>query len=247
MTGSGGGRPRTLLLFDIDGTLVLTGRAGTRAMTRSFEAVLGIPDALESVDVAGRTDRLIVRDALAQAGRPPIDEATFERFRDLYCELLSEEIVKDGTGGKGVLPGVRPLLDALVDRDDVRLALLTGNFRRSAEIKLAYFDLWRYFDWGVFGDEALDREHLMPIALERQRQLDPPIDPVDVVVIGDTPHDIRCARFGNTRVVAVATGHYSFEELAPHAPDALFADLGDLEAVLAALFRTADSHVRSMG
>jgi phosphoglycolate phosphatase len=194
-----------LLLFDIDGTLILTGGAGTRAMTRAFAETHGLQDALRRVEVAGRTDRLIIRDALAQAGRP-FDEAGLDAFRTRYCELLRDELESPGTGTKGALPGVLTLIDALAARDDVQLALLTGNFRASAEIKLAWFGLWDRFGWGVFGEEAFDREHLMPIAFERHRSLTgAPIEPSDVIVIGDTPNDIRCARHGEARVVAVAT------------------------------------------
>jgi phosphoglycolate phosphatase-like HAD superfamily hydrolase len=226
-----GGATRTLLLFDIDGTLILTGGAGTRAMTRAFEATCGIRDALKTVDVAGRTDRVIMRDALACAGRG-FDEALLDGFRDTYCGFLREELEAAGVGRKGVLPGVGALLQALTDRDDVSLALLTGNFRRSAAIKLEFFGLWRYFAWGVFGEEAFDRDHLTPIALDRHRERESPIDPSNVVVIGDTPHDVQCARVIGARAVAVATGQYDLETLEPHRPDALFADLRDTAAVV---------------
>jgi phosphoglycolate phosphatase len=224
-----------LLLFDIDGTLILTGGAGTRAMTRAFADVHGLPDALRAVELAGRTDRLIMRDVFARAGRP-FDEEGLDAFRQRYCEFLREEMQAPGSGTKATLPGVVPLIEALAGRDDVRLALLTGNFRASAEIKLTWFGLWHRFVWGVFGEEAFDREHLMPIAYERHRSLTgAPIDPADVVVIGDTPNDIRCARHGQARVIAVATGHYDHATLAAHGPDALFEDLSNTEAVVRAL------------
>ena len=246
-------RTRTLLLFDIDGTLILTGGAGGRAMSRAFEATYGLVDALQRVDLAGRTDRIIMSDALSHAGLS-FEEHRLEEFRRVYCGFLAEELPRElplrangvpqatGSGhvtgapvSKGALPGVRALLDALAGRDDVRLALLTGNFRASAEIKLAYFDLWRYFAWGAWGEDAFDRNQLLPIALDRHRERDAAIDPADVVVIGDTPHDITCARSGGARVVAVATGNYSPATLASHGPDTLFDDLSDTAAVLQAL------------
>lgn len=228
-------RTRTLLLFDIDGTLILTGGAGGRAMARAFEATYGIVDALKRVDLAGRTDRIIISDALSHAGRS-FEEHRLEEFREVYCGFLAEELPRDATSAaKGALPGVRVLLDALAGREDVHLALLTGNFRQSAEIKLAYFDLWRYFAWGAWGEDAFDRNHLLPIALDRHGEREDPIDPANVVIIGDTPHDITCARSGGARVVAVATGNYSSATLASHAPDALFDDLTDTSAVLRAL------------
>jgi phosphoglycolate phosphatase len=226
-----------LLLFDIDGTLVLTGGAGSRAMGRAFKDTHGLEDALKTVDLAGRTDRIIIRDALLQAGRDVhVGEADLDRFRQAYFACLREEIQRDGTGRRGLLPGVRELLDALVDRDDVRLALLTGNFRDSARIKLAAFDVWRYFLWGAFADDAIERDDLIAVAHARHAdEHGAAIAPDAVVIIGDTPHDIRCARAGGAKAIAVATGKYDLAALERHAPDALFADLTDTEAVLRAL------------
>jgi phosphoglycolate phosphatase-like HAD superfamily hydrolase len=226
---------RKLLLFDIDGTLILTGGAGGRAMTRAFEATYGLVDALKRVDLAGRTDRIIISDALTEAGLA-FEEHRLAEFRRVYCAFLHEELDRASTTQtKGALPGVRVLLDALAARDDVSLALLTGNFRESAEIKLAYFDLWRYFSFGAYGEDAFERPHLLPIALDRQRARETPVHAADVIVIGDTPHDIHCARSGGARVVAVATGNYSRSDLDAHAPDALFDDLSDTAAFLRAL------------
>jgi phosphoglycolate phosphatase len=224
-----------LLLFDIDGTLVLTGGAGSRAMTRAFNATHGLEDALKKVDLAGRTDRIIMRDALTHAGLPH-EDVDLDAFRTAYCAALREEILQPGKGRRGVLPGVRELLDALAPREDVRLALLTGNFRASAEIKLAAFDVWRYFPWGVFADDAIERHDLIGVAHERYAaEHGGAIAPEQVVIIGDTPHDIHCARHGGAKVVAVATGNYDLASLEKHQPDVLFADLTETEAVLRAL------------
>jgi phosphoglycolate phosphatase len=224
-----------LLLFDIDGTLVLTGGAGSRAMTRAFAVTHGLEDALKRVDLAGRTDRTIMRDALAHAGRVD-DDVDLDEFRQAYCAALREEIQKPGNGRRGLLPGVKPLLDRLAARDDVRLALLTGNFRASAEIKLSAFGVWDYFSWGAFADDAIERDDLIHIAHGRhETEHGGRIEPDRVVVIGDTPHDIRCARAGGGKVVAVATGNYTRDALAAHNPDALFDDLSDTDAVMAAL------------
>jgi phosphoglycolate phosphatase len=228
-----------LLLFDIDGTLVLTGGAGSRAMTRAFAETHGLPDALQKVDLAGRTDRIIMRDALTHAGRSvDVDQDGLDRFREAYCAALREEIQQPGNGRRGLLPGVRPLLEALAGRDDVRLALLTGNFRASAEIKLAAFDVWKYFTWGAFADDAIERDDLIAVAHARhETEHGHVMEPEAVVIIGDTPHDIRCARAGGARAVAVATGNYDLEALRRHEPDALFSDLTDTDAVLDALLR----------
>ena len=226
-----------LLLFDIDGTLVLTGGAGSRAMTRAFAVTHGLEDALKKVYLAGRTDLIIMRDALTHAGLPH-EDVDVDAFRTAYCAALREEITQPGNGRRGLLPGVRALLDALAGRDDVRLALLTGNFRASAEIKLAEFDVWRYFTWGAFADDAIERDDLIAVAHARhETEHGHVIEPEAVVVIGDTPHDIRCARAGGAKAVAVATGNYGLESLRGHNPDALFADLTDTHAVLEVLLR----------
>jgi phosphoglycolate phosphatase len=232
---------KKLILFDIDGTLIVSGGAGARAMTRAFEDTWGLSDALRHVDVAGRTDNIIMEDALRATGHVAEGE-TLERFKRVYCSYLRDELrsgrsSSDGaspnnsTGNgrpKCVLPGILPLLDALSMRPDVSLALLTGNFPESAEIKLRHFDLWRYFEWGVFGNEATDRHDLLPIAI--RRHLDrgaPSIDPADVIIVGDTPHDISCAQRGGAKAIAVATGNFTLEALSGCRPDVLVTDLSD--------------------
>jgi phosphoglycolate phosphatase len=226
-----------LILFDIDGTLILSGKAGSRAMNRAFEQTCGIADALQRVDIAGRTDRIIMTDALSGLGRA-LDEEFVGQFREIYCGYLREELHRDGIGWKGALPGVPALLDLLVERPDVSLALLTGNFRASAEIKLAHFDLWRYFPWGAFADDAVERNDLLPVALARARADGlAGLDPADVIIVGDTPHDITCARSGGAKVIAVATGNYDLDQLRACEPDVLFEDLADTSQFLSLLDR----------
>ena len=115
------------------------------------------------------------------------------------------------TAGKQVLPGILPLLDALEASPRSFLGLLTGNYAEAAEVKLGHFDLWRYFRCGAFGEDAHDRNHLVPIALDRARAcgLAPAIAADRVVVVGDTPRDVACAHAHGARIVAVATGEYS--------------------------------------
>lgn len=224
-----------LLLFDVDGTLLLSGRAGWRAMTRAFEATFGVRDGFAGAQFAGRTDAFLVSQALAAAGLPDTPEA-HDRFRERYIALLAEEIAHPGTGHKGLMPGVSELLTALEDLPGLYPALLTGNYREAAAIKLGYFDLWDYFEWGVFADDAADRNHLVPIARDRALTYDvPDAARARTIVIGDTPHDIACAHVAGARVVAVATGGYSVDELAAAGADAVLADLADTEAALALL------------
>src|SRR5262245_3681624 len=225
----------SLILFDIDGTLVLTGGAGVRAMSRAFEDLLGVRDAFRGQPMAGRTDSWILADAAAAHGVPP-DSPALARFRDVYLGHLADEIDKPGASRKGIMPGVRDLLDALIGRPDVYLALLTGNYEAAARIKLEYFDLWRYFSCGAFGDVAPDRNRLLPLAVATVAACGgPSFAPTDAVVIGDTPLDIACAAHSSARSIGVATGNHSVDELRAAGADVVFADLSDTDAVLGAL------------
>jgi phosphoglycolate phosphatase-like HAD superfamily hydrolase len=223
------------VLFDIDGTLVLTGGAGLRAMNRACAEVLGIGDALNGVAVAGRTDWIILHDAMVNAGRELTDEL-LDQLRTRYVERLRDEIQHPGTGVKAIMPGIRELLERLSARPDVFLGLLTGNFEGGARIKLEYFDLWRYFPCGAYGDDARDRNALVPFAVNRARGWGlNDIAPHDILVIGDTPHDIACARAVNATPIGVATGSYTVEQMRQSGADLVFSDLSDTAAFLALL------------
>ena len=221
-----------LVLFDIDGTLVLTGGAGLRAMNRALEDAFGHSNGLDGIPVAGRTDWAILFDAVGRVGRS-LDGTMLDDLRERYVANLAKEIEAPGQGRKGVMPGIREILEHLERRDDVLVGLLTGNFEEGARVKLAHFDLWRYFRCGAFGGDAADRNALVPFAVERARSCGlPHIADADVIVVGDTPHDVRCAQVAGATAVAVATGSSSVEELRGTGADHVFEDLGDVEAFL---------------
>src|SRR5687767_2214205 len=221
-----------LILFDIDGTLLLSGRAGMRAMTRAFQQTFGITDAFAGESFGGRTDSYLVSKALAQAGLPDSEE-NHHRFRDAYLPLLAEEIHQPGQGHKGLMPGARELLEALAEHDHLHLALLTGNYREAAEIKLQHFEIWDFFEWGAFSDDAADRNALVPIAMRRAETYDIPGEAIErVIVIGDTPHDVECARVAGARSIAVATGGYTVEQLKEFGADEALPDLSNTEKVI---------------
>jgi len=236
-----------LLLFDIDGTLVLTGGAGVRAMNRAFHEVWGVPEAFRGVKMAGGTDPRLLDQALAQTGTLAVDGqvAAFERT---YVRLLAEEILKPLAGGlandphhgmrrwRGPLPGVRDLVAALAPREDVFLALLTGNYSKGAEIKLTHFDLWQPFRCGAFGEDARERAALVPVAAARAAALGyRAVAPRDVVIVGDTVRDVECAKANGAACVAVATGGDTSATLRTAAADVVFETLEDTAAVIAAL------------
>ena len=220
-----------ILLFDIDGTLLLSGRAGYRALTRAFEELFGVPRGFDDIPVAGRTDELILTAAADRAG-VAIDPPTRARFHRRYCELFAGEIHFPGPR-KGLMPGVSRLLDVLAGNDTVRCGLVTGNFARPARIKLEHFDLWRYFGFGAYGDDAPVRDALVPIAVERARRARVEVrEPDDVVVIGDTPLDVQCARAAGARCVAVATGSCDETTLRGTGAYAVLADFSETETVV---------------
>jgi phosphoglycolate phosphatase-like HAD superfamily hydrolase len=221
-----------LLLFDIDGTLLLTGRAGLRAMGKTFEALFGVPNAFEGVSMGGRTDSWLVSDALTRWSLPDTPEH-HARFRASYLSQLAEEILLPGTGAKGVMPGVRALLDEARAHPHLHLALLTGNYREAAGIKLRYFDLGNYFRFGAYSDDSADRNQLVPIARERAiGHGTPEAACARVVVIGDTPYDVTCAAAGGARSIGVATGGHTREELERAGADVVLEDLSDTDHVL---------------
>ena len=221
---------RKFVLFDIDGTLVLTGGAGLRALNAAVDDVLGEPDALNEVPLAGRTDWAILTDAVRAFGRE-LDAALLEQLRVRYLARLAVEIERPGRGVKAVMPGIADLLPALDARKDIFLGLLTGNFEEGARIKLSHFDLWRYFRCGAFGGDSADRNALVPFALSRAHAHGlPQLASADVLVVGDTPHDIACARAAGATSVGVATGGYSVEQLRGSGADVVFQDLSNIHA-----------------
>jgi phosphoglycolate phosphatase-like HAD superfamily hydrolase len=214
-------------------------------MNRACEELVGHPHALERIPVAGRTDRIILADVVARAGHS-LDDGLLDRLRERYIANLSEEIVKPGRsqtfeslgargGLKAVMPGIRELLDILERRDDVFLALLTGNFQAGARIKLEHFDLWRYFRCGAFGDDAADRNALVPFAVARAREcgLKDAVAPEHILVVGDTPHDIACARAVGATPVGVATGGFTVDQLRESGADIVFETLAEPDRFLA--------------
>lgn len=222
-----------IALFDIDGTLILSGGAGLRAMNESFRQIFGVRNALLNVNMAGRTDTSIIIEAL-DVSDIPHDDFKLEEFRNRYYDLIAREIKRSGNGKK-VMPGVRRLIPELAERQKkgVYLGLLTGNWERSGRIKLAHFGLDRYFTFGAFADDSGDRNELLPFAIERFDKIHGmKARPEDVFVIGDTPADILCARPHGAATIAVGASHYTTKQLSSYQPDYLFEDLSDVDKIL---------------
>ena len=216
-------------LFDIDGTLISSGGAGKAALEDALAEVFGIPHAIEKLALSGRTDRAIVGDLFAMYGIADTAE-NWERLVAAYLLRLPHRL--QSHQGR-VLPGIAELLKTLSGREDVLVGLLTGNTRAGARTKLGFFGLHDFFHCGGYGDLHLDRDDVAREAVSAaQERLNVALRLDRVWVLGDTPLDVRCARAVGARVVAVATGWHSPEELAAHAPDLLLTDLSDPTAFL---------------
>ena len=215
-----------LVLFVIDGTLVRTGGAGVRAFRQVFASEFGAVDGFENLKFSGRTDYSLVREFLTFHNLPATPEQ-FERFFDRYVFWL-DHILREGHSEH--CPGVVDFIRGLqtLPRPPL-LGLLTGNIRLGAEIKLRHTNLWQNFETGGFGDDHEDRDQIAGIARERGAALlGEKLDPEQVLVIGDTPLDIRCGRAIGARVLAVGTGGATVQELQRHNPDWLVPDLRGL-------------------
>lgn len=217
-----------LALFDIDGTLIRTGGAGVWAFAQAFASEFGIVDGVARLQFAGRTDSGLVREVFDAQG-VPATETNFQRFYDRYTFLLDERL-RPGEGE--VILGVWEFLRQLEALPcPPLLGLLTGNIRLGAEIKLRRYGLWERFYTGGFGDDHEDRNQIAAVARARGcRVLGEELRGEQILVVGDTPHDIRCGRAIGARVLAVATGGSEFEELRAHQPDWLADDLAQLPA-----------------
>ena len=227
---------RRLVLFDIDGTLVSTHGAGSRAVREALLEVYGETGPIDSYDFHGRTDPQIVRELLRLGG---LDDAAIEaRIEDLweiYLRGLEHELAKPDANAH-TLPGVVPLLDALHETRDDLVALLTGNIEEGARLKLTAVDLWQRFDFGAYGSDHERRDRLPTVAVRRARDwsgLD--FQGRDIVIIGDTPFDVTCGQSLGVWTVAVATGKHSAQELREAGADVVFEDLSDTAAVVEAI------------
>ena len=224
---------QTLILFDIDGTLAEGGPAKDAFLAGMF-ATFGTAGPIESHDFSGKTDPQIARELLVLEGFADADiDAGLPGLWDRYLAELESRIATDPMR---LLPGVGELIEALEERSDVALGLVTGNLVQGARLKLGSVGLDGRFAVGGYGSDHEEREYLPGIAMKRAVEtLGVSFRAEAVVVVGDTPRDNACGKHHGTRTVAVATGRPSIEDLRSAEPDALFEDFSRVESVMRAL------------
>jgi len=213
-----------LLLFDIDGTLVDCGPQVRPLFARALEEVFGTAGDVFGYEFAGRTDPRIVLDLMTAAGVPePEVRRLLPEIRRVFLDKLERSLDRSGMR---LLPGVEELLERQATRPDLALALLTGNWEPGARTKLSRFDLNRFFAFGAFGCDGTDRSELPPVALERaEAEVGRRFRPEEVLIIGDSLHDVSCARAHGIPCLAVTTGRTPAEALRAAGADWVVADL----------------------
>lgn len=217
-----------LVLFDIDGTLIHTNAAGITAFGEAFREVFHFPAAIRGISFAGRTDTGLARQILRAHGHEPT-QADFDRFFASYTRWLHHILSRVGGG---IFDGVGQFMqDLRRQAEPPAIGLLTGNIRRGAEIKLAHFGIWNDFEFGAFADDHENRNEIARVAQKRgSERMKRELSGDEILVIGDTPLDIECGRAIGARVLAVATGHFTVDQLNEHKPDWSVKSLAEVTA-----------------
>lgn len=221
-------------MFDIDGTLIDSGGAGTRAMDSAFEEMFSVRSAFKEIRMDGKTDPQIINEGLELHGIENSSGVVPE-----FCRTYVRHLKNDISGNRGhVKKGVREVLDALMSRSGYVMGLLTGNIEEGARIKLEYFGLDSYFSLGAFGSDDEDRNRLLPLAINKMfDKTGQRVIFSDCAVIGDTPRDIECSKPYGALAIAVATGSYPFRVLAAAGADVVLEDLSDTDGLINRLER----------
>jgi len=220
------------ILFDIDGTIMDSGGAGTRAMDTAFMELFSVGNAFQTISMAGKTDMQILKEGF-ELHNVDYSNGVIPEFYRTYIRYLKQNI-RDALGH--IKPGIREALRELQAQKEFVLGLLTGNIEEGARIKLDFFGLNDYFNVGAFGSDDEDRDRLLPIAvvkLFKRNSLH--VCFRDCIVVGDTPRDISCSKPYGAFSVAVATGPYSAAALSKAGADVVLNDLSDTEAFMSIL------------
>jgi len=219
-----------LFLFDLDGTLVSTGGAGSRAVAQAFKTLHNVTDAHTLLDFSGKTDHAIFREIMKLAKKPAMTPDVITRTSQLYLHHLEQEMK---TAAVEVITGAAEFVRKAAALHDVVSGLGTGNLEKGARIKLEPTGFNRYFTFGGFGSDAEDRAEMLRFGHRRgEDAVGRKIPASNVIIIGDTPLDVLAARKNKFKVVAVATGRYSYEQLKATKPDFVFNTLLEADMLL---------------
>ncbi len=222
-----------LILFDIDGTLLVIDNLADRAFRTMTKLVYGVECTFREIRYAGKTDPKILEEVLTLHG---VDDATiwsrFDKAAKIYCTYF-DYYAKRNSYQITIYPGVMPLLTVLKQMPKMHLAIVTGNLEHTGWKKLELAGLKHYFTFGAFGSDSMVRSELVGIALKRAEHCcGITFNSKNIIMIGDSPHDVECGKPYGVTCIAVATGHSSEDELKSYKPDYTFKDLYDYEKVL---------------
>ena len=206
-----------ILLFDIDGTILDVRNSGKNALLDAFSQVTGENCSKIDICLAGRTDAGIISNIMEMLD---IDRNLKNDIVSQYIIYLEQNLKINNSF---IMPGIMEIINFISKKDYYVPGILTGNMYDGARIKLEFFELFKYFPFGVFGDFHCDRNDLACEALNRLKHLygEDSFDTKDIIIIGDTPYDIECGKAIGAHTIAVATGPYSFEDLEEKSPDML--------------------------
>ena len=211
-----------LVLFDIDGTLITAGGAGTRSMNFAFRELFGIEEAFRDISMAGKTDIEIIKEGFTMHGITNWDR-NVGTMKNMYLQFLATEI---DNPQRRLHPGILTAIEVL-QNNGIPLGLLTGNLEQGAQIKLGACGIYNYFLDGAFGSDHEDRDMLLPIAIQKFSARGFDFDLRECIIIGDTPRDVQCAKIHDAQCIAVATGPYSKEDLRHSGADMVLDSLED--------------------
>jgi phosphoglycolate phosphatase len=227
-------KDHTLVLFDIDGTLTIYNDDFPHRMFEELaEHFFAKKISLEDYRFSGKTDKNIIAEVIERAGVPEDQFLEKEAAIVDWVPARLERHISHQTFS--MLPKVNHLVEELSKRDDTTLALLTGNLPRCAELKLAQFALFHYFEFGAYGIESRDRNDLGPIAIEKFNSLKG-FHPSNIVIIGDAIADVLVAKHIGAKAVMTLTGRTTREELLPYDPEYIFDDLSEIDSIIAAIY-----------
>ena len=229
---------KKLVLFDIDGTLLTVNSVNRRILMDALKEVYGTEGSAGTHNFAGKMDSIIIYEVLQNAGLSDAEiTEKFEKAKETYIEMFRSHAKPSDVM---LMEGIRELLDRLSARSELMLGLLTGNFEGSGRHKLLLPEINHYFPFGAFADDGLHRNELPPIAVEKAYQLTGKrFSDQEIIIIGDTEHDIVCARVLNAKSIAVATGTYSAEELQKYNPHILYENLSQTEIVISEILQSS--------